>query len=253
MCHGLTHMQPDLVSEPGWYGAPLDQEKAEVGWYREFGDVRRHKEIPAAEQLWRMRTAKQWITEQFGVVPLEFCAGGNGTSISEYNHTFKLAAKAGFGWCGWTQGYCGTDMVIVGWDFMGTSESPLFIAAPPNGHDFGITTNPETFKEIFNQYPESLFIGINEFIGYLHASNSGNWNNEEKRLTLNLNYDPHYCMHFKNHPSSWTFELSDWLEDKTGKVSVIKIDGKDIPSSTAPLKIAIPSGTGKHKLEIVFR
>ena len=41
MCHGLTHMQPDLVSEPGWYGAPYDQEKAEVGWYREFGDTRR--------------------------------------------------------------------------------------------------------------------------------------------------------------------------------------------------------------------
>ena len=51
MCHGLTHMQPDLVSEPGWYGSPPDQEKSEVGWYREFGDTRRHKEIPAAEQL----------------------------------------------------------------------------------------------------------------------------------------------------------------------------------------------------------
>lgn len=41
MCHGLTHMQPDLVSEPVWYGTRLDQEKAEVGWYREFGDTRR--------------------------------------------------------------------------------------------------------------------------------------------------------------------------------------------------------------------
>ena len=253
MCHGLSHMQPDLVSDPGWYGAPVDQEKSEVGWYREFGDTRRLKGIPAAEQLWRMKTAKRWITEQFGVIPLEFCAGGNGVSISYSSNTFKLAGQAGFGWSGWTQGYLGTDMAINEWNFMGTPDSPLFIAAPPNGHDFGITTNPETFKEIFNQYPESLFIGINEFIGYLHASNSGNWNNEEKRLTLNLNYDPHYCMHFKNHPSSWTFELSDWLEDKTGKVSVIKIDGKDIPSSTAPLKIAIPSGTGKHKLEIVFR
>jgi hypothetical protein len=46
LCHGLTHMQPDLVSDPGWYGAPLDKEKSEVGWYREFGDVRRKKEIP---------------------------------------------------------------------------------------------------------------------------------------------------------------------------------------------------------------
>jgi len=109
LCHGLTHMQPDLVSDPGWYGASLDKEKAEVGWYREFGDTRRHKEIPAAEQLWRMKTGKQWLIEQFGVTPLQFCAGGNGTSISYFNNTFKLAAQAGFGWCGWEEGYCGTN------------------------------------------------------------------------------------------------------------------------------------------------
>ena len=50
MCHGLTHMQPDLVSDPGWYGSALDKERAEVGWYREFGDTRRNREIPPAEQ-----------------------------------------------------------------------------------------------------------------------------------------------------------------------------------------------------------
>ncbi len=38
--HGLTHMQPDLWSPPGpWYGSALDKERAEVGWYREFGDI----------------------------------------------------------------------------------------------------------------------------------------------------------------------------------------------------------------------
>ena len=253
MCHGLSHMQPDLVSDPGWFGAQVDQEKAEVGWYREFGDTRRHKEIPAAEQLWRMKTAKKWITEQFGVTPLEFCAGGNGTSISYNNNTFKLAGQAGFGWSGWTQGYLGTDMIIVGWNFMGTTDSPLFIAAPPDGHDFGITTDPEAFAEIFNQYPESRFIGINEFIGYLHTSNSGYWNDDETQLTLILDYDPHYCMHFNNHPSSWTLELSDWLEKKTGKVSAIKIDGQNAPSYPSLSKMTIPSGTGKHKIEIVFK
>jgi len=252
MCHGLTHMQPDLVSEPGWYGAPLDREKAEVGWYREFGDTRRHKEIPAAEQLWRMKTAKKWITEQFGVTPLEFCAGGNGTSVSYNNNTFKLAGQAGFGWSGWTQGYLGTDMAIVGWDFMGTTDSPLFIAAPPDGHDFGITTDPEAFTEIFSQYPESHFIGINKFIGYLHANNSGSWNKKKTRLTITVNYDPHYCLHFNNNESEWTFELSDWLGEKTGKVSLIKIDGKDVSSSPSPFQVVIPPGTGKHRVEIVF-
>ena len=252
MCHGLTHMQPDLVSSPGWYESTLDQERAEVGWYREFGDTRRHKEIPAAEQLWRMKTAKEWITEQFGITPLEFCAGGNGTSISYNNNTFKLAGQAGFGWAGWTQGYLGTDMVIVEWDFMGTPESPLFVAAPPDAHDFGITTNPEEFATIFSKYPQGRFMGINEFIGYLHANNSGYWSKEETKLTITVDYDPHYCLHFNNHPSSWTLELSDWLEKKTGKISLIKIDGEDVQSSLSPSEIQIPSGTGKHKVEIIF-
>ena len=68
-CHGLTHMQPDLVSPPTWYGADLYKEKAEVGWYREFGDIRRQKEIPAAEQIFLMKTAQEWTRYQFGYSP----------------------------------------------------------------------------------------------------------------------------------------------------------------------------------------
>lgn len=252
LCHGLTHMQPDLVSEPGWYGASLDKEKAEVGWYREFGDTRRHKEIPAAEQLWRMRTAKQWITEQFGVTPLQFCAGGNGASTSYYNNTFKLAAQAGFGWCGWEQGYCGTDMVIIGWDFMGTNESPLIVAAPPDAHDFGIVTNPEEFSKIFSQYPKGRFMSINEYIGYIHTRNSGVWIKEQSKLNLMVQYDPHYCQYFSNKTTSWNLEVSDWLEKETGGVSAIKVDGKLVKKASSGLQIEVPSGTGAHKIEVEF-
>ena len=200
-----------------------------------------------------MKTAKEWITEQFGVTPLEFCAGGNGTSVSYNNNTFKLAGQAGFGWAGWTRGYLGKDMVIVEWDFLGTPDSPLIVAAPPNAHDFGITTNPEAFKTIFSQYPQSHFIGINEFIGYLHANNSGSWNKENTKLTITIEYDPHYCQHFNNHESSWTLELSGWLEKKMGKISGIKIDGKDVPALPSSSRVMIPSGTGKHQIEIGFK
>ena len=252
LCHGLTHMQPDLVSEPGWYGAPLDKEKSEVGWYREFGDTRRHKEIPAAEQLWRMKTAKKWITEQFGVTPLQFCAGGNGTSTSYYNNTFKLAAQAGFGWCGWEQGYCGTDMVIIGWDFMGTSESPLIVAAPPDAHDFGIVRNPEEFAKIFSQYPEGRFMSINEFIGYIHTQNSGVWLKDKSKLSLTIDYDPHYCQYFHKKASSWNLEIADWLEKETGEISAIKVDGEVVSLSSSGMKIPVPSGTGGHMIEVEF-
>ncbi len=242
MCHGLTHMQPDLVSEPTWYGASIDQEKAEVGWYREFGDTRRQKEIPAAEQLWRMKTAKQWLINQFGVVPLEFCAGGNATSTSYYNNTCKLAAEAGFGWSGWTQGYCGRDMVIIDWDFLGTSDSPLIAQAPPDAHDFGIVRDPEEFAKVFDQYPDGRFMSINEFIGYLHASNSGSWMQKEAQLILNVDYDPHYCRHFTTRASSWTLELADWMEKDSG-IRAIKVDGKALPNTSTGMKIPVPAGS----------
>jgi len=250
MSHGLTHMQPDLVSDPGWYEASLDKERSEVGWYREFGDTRRKKEIPAAEQLWRMKTSKEWLTEQFGITPLEFCAGGLGTSISYFNNSAKLAGEAGYGWCGWESGYLGRDMVIIGWKFFGTSDSPLLVPSLPDAHDFGIARNPEKFAEIFDMFPKGRFMSMNEFIGYLHSDISGNWNPAGNQLILTVNYDPQYCQHFGNKKTNWNFELSDWILKELGEISSVNVDGKI--SKVSGGKIEIPQGTGKHIVEIKF-
>ena len=254
MCHGLTHMQPDLSSNPTWWDSDLDKERAEVGWYREFGDTRRGKEIPAAEQLWRMKTAKRWLEDQFGVTPLEFCAGGGGSSISYPNNSWRIAAGAGFGWYGWDQGYLGQDMVIVGWDFFGTTDAPLFVGAPPDGHDFGISRNPEDFVSIFKEYPDVQFIGINEFIGYLHAKNSGELTKvKELNIDLNVYYDEHYCQHFENHGSTWILEISDWMASEIGEDIIIKVDGEElqeIESYKKPFNIIIPAGVGEHHIKI---
>jgi hypothetical protein len=250
MCHGLTHMQPDLT---GWWSSPLDREKANVGWYREFGDTRRGKEIPAAEQLWRMETSKRWIEQQFGVIPLEFCAGGGGSSISYPNNTWRLAARAGFGWYGWNQGYLGKDMVIVHWDFFGTPESPVFVGAPPDGHDYGIARNPEAFASIFDRHPEKRFISINEFIGYLHSENDGYLEKDSTKIKLRVKYDDHYCRHFKNHGSGWKFELSDWLAAEMGPEVKLKVDGEEIPvakGTEKSVEVLIPAGIGEHFIEI---
>ena len=250
MSHGLTHLQPDLVSDPGWYGSSLDKERSEVGWYREFGDTRRKKEIPPAEQLWRMKTSKEWLTEQFGATPLEFCAGGLGTSISYFNNTAKLAGEAGYGWCGWESGYLGKDMVITGWKFFGTSESPLLVPSLPDAHDFGIVREPEKFAEIFDLYPKGRFMSMNEFIGYLHAENYGKWNSTKDKLSISIDYDPQYCQYFETNTSSWNLEFSDWLEKDLGKPSSVTIDGKTVKISDG--KIEIPKGIGKHSIEISF-
>lgn len=250
MCHGLTHMQPDLVSEPGWYGSSLDEEKAEVGWYQEFRDNRRQKEIPAAEQLWRMKTSKRWIEEQFGVTPLQFCPGGSAFSPSYFNNTLRIAARAGFGWFGWRNGYLGKDMVINNWQFFGTSESPLFVGSPPDAHDYGIAVNPAAFATIFEKYPEGRFISINEFIGYLHSDNSGIWDPSNDKLTITINYDPHYCRHFDKHASHWHLEFSDWLSDKAVKSPVIWVNGESIVLEGN--KIEIPPGKGSHNIVVEF-
>jgi len=254
LCHGLTHMQPDLTSPPGWWDSDLDQERAEVGWYREFGDTRRGKEIPAAEQLWRMKTAQSWLEYQFGVTPLGFCPGGFGTSNSYPNHTWRIAGQAGFGWLVWGSGYLGKDMAVVGWDFYGTSEAPLFVAAPPDAHDFGIATDPEEFASVFDQHPQRNFIGHNEFIGYLHANNSGRLVMDKVlQFTLSVHYDDHYCQHFKEHSSNWSFEMADWLVKDVGNELSIRVDGHTLPVSgiaEGAVSIPIPAGLGMHQIKI---
>ena len=253
MCHGLTHMQPDLSSDPGWYGSDPEQERSEVGWYREFGDSRRRKEIPAAEQIWRMNTGREWLSEQFGVTPLSFCAGGDETSLSYFNNTARLAAKAGFGWFGWESwetGYLGTDMVIMNWDYFGTADSPLIVPVSPNAHDFGIALEPGALASQLKQFPGYRFISMNEFIGYLHANNTGNWNKNEKKLLLTLDYNTDYCGYFENHDSEWVLEVADWLLDEQGTSYSVSADRRKQLIVDGPVRIK--PGIGKHTIEISF-
>ncbi len=251
LSHGLTHMQPDLVSDPGWYGSPLDRERSEVGWYREFGDTRRKKEIPPAEQLWRMKTSREWLTEQFGKAPLAFTPGGLGTSVSYFCNTARLAGEAGYGWYGWEYGYLGKDMAFTGWKFPGTPESPLIIGAPPDYHDFGISRQPEEFESVFTKYPGKRFISINEFIGYLHAENTGFFDPGDKTLSIAVNYDPMYCVYFHDHGSEWRLELADWLLKDAGKIASITADGKALEVNSTSLEIT--AGTGRHEVKVDFR
>ena len=75
---------------------------------------------------------------------------------------------------------------------------------------------------------------------------------KDARLTLNVGYDPHYCQYFENKASSWNLELADWLEEASGKISAIKVDGTKIPLSTSGLKIPVPTGSGQHIIEVEF-
>jgi hypothetical protein len=146
-------------------------------------------------------------------------------------------------------------MVIDGWSFSGTEDSPIFEVAPPDGHDFGITTAPDKFASIFEKYPKGRFIDIHEFIAYLHAYNHGSFNNENNSILIDLSYDTHYCQYFKTHPSTWTFALSNWLARKTsGRLSIKVDDGDQIDMNVTeePFTIKIPEGAGSHLIEIKY-
>lgn len=249
--HGWTHMQPDLTSPPGpWWGSPLMDERAEVGWYREFYDVRRDQEIPAAEQKFHMQQSADWIQKEFGNFPLEFSTGGNGVSRSPDNNTWRLAAEAGFGYYG---GYLGRDLAVEGRadsnaDFGGTDDVPLLLPAPPDGHDRGIAHDPEGFAKVFDRYPGYIFTGLDEYIGYQHASISTAVNSGVPQLTIS--YDPHYCRALILKPSSWEFVVAGWLRPAL-QGSQIWVDGKNLGAvKQETTTISLQPGNPTHVLEL---
>ncbi|MEW6745913.1 MAG: hypothetical protein AB1486_24500 [Planctomycetota bacterium] len=247
--HGWTHMQPDLESPPGpWWGAPADGEKAEIGWYREFYDIRRRCEIAPAEQTFRMKTSVRWIEHQFGVSPLSLICGGGANSKEYANDTFVLAARAGFGsveWC-----YAGKDLVLRRSLFHNTPDVPAMTSTPPDGHDRGITMDPAGFLALFHDWSGYRFMGWNEYIAYTHAAVEGE---AGAQLLIKIDYDPHYCRFFERKSSNWILHTADWLRagHSAGEVT-IKIDGETKARTSLPevLPIAVPAGTGRHTVEI---
>jgi len=251
--HGWTHMQPDLDSPPGpWWGSPLMGERAEVGWYREFYDIRRNREIPAAEQKFHMQQSADWIKNEFGQLPLEFSTGGNGISRSPDNNTWRIAAEAGFGYYG---GYLGRDLAVEGRadsnaDFGGSDDVPLLLPALPDGHDRGVAHDPEGFAKVFDKYPGYVFTGLDEYIGYQHAeiALASDGGSGDARLTVS--YDPHYCRALVAKPSTWDFNVADWLRPRLQGQQIL-VDGKSLgPVKNETQSIGFSAGAAKHVIEL---
>jgi len=244
--HGWTHMQPDLDSPPGpWWDAPLYEGKADVGWYREFGDVERGKEVAESVQRFHITRAIEWFKKEFGVTPLSLVAGGGGVSKSDANNTATIAARLGFGWFGEYQGPdLATDMNHPVYNqFGGTADSPLVIWIPPDGHDRGISQHPEEFPKIFEQLSGWRTISMNGYVAYMHAKVAFGGGDP---LLLTLTYDDHYCSYFRDHPSQWRFELPG-----ASGVKNIIVDGKAQPVTfeNGLGIINIPAGLGTHTID----
>ena len=230
--HGWTHMQPDLTSPPGpWWGSGISDERAEDGWYCEFYDAGRDKEIPAAEQKFYMQQSRDWLKAEFGIDPLDFVAGGSSVSKGPDKNTWRLAAEEGYGYelNNLDGTYLGKDLAVESpgpnTDFLGSDDVPLLLPAPPDGHDRGITDDPTAFAKVFDKYPDHHFVGLDEYIGYQHADIRTLPGSGEDDLKLAINYDPHYCRALIAKQSDWNLHVSDWMLAKM-KSSAIWVDGK---------------------------
>jgi hypothetical protein len=247
---GWTHMLPDLDSPPGpWWTAPTDG-VGSLGWWTEFGDPIRKKEIPAITQRFHMRRSIEQIREDFGVTPLFFIRGGGGFSRSWPNNTMAIAAQMGFG-ISQLEGdeYLGPDYVINlnpvlangTWahnrtlspkDIPWTIDAPYWLVF----HDKDLADDPASIARLLDGLgPDVRFMSANEYCAYLHAGVRRGPSSREA-LALDIDYDAHYCTYFGSHPSSWTLHLSD----ETRRALGMRLPEKQT--------VEIPKGTGAHKV-----
>ncbi len=268
--HGWTHMSPDLQSPPGpWWTADLNGEASTDGWYAEFDDHRRNREVPAATQIFHMQRSLEYLQQDFGRQALELKPGNNGWSKSQFNNTAALATRVGFGlFHGDSATYyldheLALDMADVIPDF-NTAYDNLGALRPeqwpdhPDGpvilgfHDRDIALDHGFMERLFATLPSSYHtLGTNRYVAILHTQISTLTSSDG--LQLDFTQDSHYCAYFANHPSSWQLWLSDPLREQLAAARLkLSVDIKPSPTIIAAefqqemLPIDLPSGVGNH-------
>jgi len=250
--HGWTHMLPDLDSPPGpWWSAPMDG-VGSLGWWTEFGDLVRKKEIPAAVQMFHLRRSLEYLQEDFGVVPLFVMRGGGGYSRSYPNHSARIAAQLGFG-LGELIGdeYLGPDLVINlqpvlrrgTWaynrpispsDIAWTVDAPYYLIF----HDRDLSLDPGSIDRLLRSLGGGVrYMSANEYCAYLHARVERDMSAADS-LSLAVHYDNHYCRYFSSAQSTWMLHLSDEVRRSLA------------PQMAEKQAVEIGMGLGRHVLRI---
>ncbi|MGH9430220.1 MAG: hypothetical protein ACRD3T_01620 [Terriglobia bacterium] len=275
--HGWTHMEPDLESSPGpWWTANVAGEASAVGWYGEFEDQRRNREIPAATQIFHMKRSLADLRQDFGQQALELKPGNNAWSKSQFNNTARLAGRVGFGlFHGDNASYyldheLVLDMTGVVPDF-NTSYDRLGALNPqrwpdhPDGpvilgfHDRDIALDHNFLEQLFAALPADYeTLGTNQYVGVLHTQIDSLTGVDGWQLAFTLGKP--YCDYFKTRGSSWRLWLSDPLREQLAASHLeVTVDGKPPTNLRAAdfrhesLSIDLPAGLGTHawRLEAV--
>jgi hypothetical protein len=267
--HGWTHMQPDLESSPGpWWRADLKGEASASGWYVEFEDRRRGKEIPATVQLAHLERSLEYLRQDFGARPLELRPGGGAWSKSLVNFTPRLAATLGFGLfhAEPTSYFCldrnlVLDMAGLGPEITASFDRPLNAEHWPlhaDGpvmlvfHDRDIALQRGFVDHLLSTLPNGYSIlSANQYVALLHAVVDCTGGNEWQ---IGFAYDSQYCGYFGQHTSSWRVWLSGWLRKQLEASQPVDlyVDGKRTGRwamaelARSNIEIELPPGVGRH-------
>jgi len=127
---------------------------------------------------------------------------------------------------------------------------PLLLPALPDGHDRGITHDPAGFARMFETYRDSSFIGLDEYIGYQHASLRTAAVLDDAGIDITVLYDPHYCRALIAKGSIWSLDVSDWMRTQI-QSRLLWVDGKSIgPIQQERTAISLQAATGLHTIEV---
>jgi hypothetical protein len=218
-----------------------------------------------------MKRSLEQLQDDFGQRALELRPGGSGWSKSQFNHTGRIAAQAGFGLFHAEPDfyyYLDPDLVL---DMTGIAPQvgttsydrladlhPERWPAHPDGpamllfHDRDIALEKDFVERLLAALPASYrTFSVNEYIGILHAqiasSGAEGWQ-------LTFGFDPHYCAYFDAHLSSWRLWLSDSLAEKLRAWQQLQISVDDRAPVRAQatdflrgsMTIDLPAGLGTH-------
>lgn len=243
-CHGWTHLVPDLETPPGpLFDAPVDGERSHNGWYAEFEDRRRGKEVPAIVQRFRLQRGLEAIERDFGRRPLGFRVSGSKYSRSPENYTLQVAAELGLGVLFINNPpYIPLDGKLI----QSSSGGPFVYTC----HDLDLHQNPEYVPQLLakmqsrcNRQPR--WISVEEYSAYVHARVQQN----AEGLLVSL--DPDLCRFFGQHASQWTLQVADWKRADLGSQAMVKINGNAVGKLTGTsLSLTLPAGTSTHQIAL---
>lgn len=270
--HGWTHMIPDLESPPGpWWDADPDGLGSADGWWQEFGDPLRKREVPAIAQRFYLTRSLHELIRDFNRRPLLEMVPGGSWSKSYANNSFRVAAHVGYGIYSINSAFVYMDQNLVvhlgaiapgitdaydrpfpeAQDLPPHPDGPLVILS--HDRDISLSPNHDFMNRLFASLPAGYKnLAPNEYIGFLHTpihsfSSSNAWD-------IAFAFDTPYTQYFAEHASIWQLWIAEPIlaQMKPFPALSVSIDGKPGTRLTTReldsgrLLIHVPAGRGSH-------